>query len=724
MAEKIRNEKQADSKHKENKHSGQHQHGKLVPRPDKAIHAKISSISMNMNTSNFSDKKSNDCNISCAPSYSSNITLTRSGYLPSPLRLDNRGTFFDSCNIDNESNSNSNEVFFPSKDHIFLTETIDTTTMSRHRNMNKDIEVDVSTSLVKSPARVIRHHHHQQPQHFFRQNSDSINVTAILPSTIANTTNSSGADLASPNFQNSEIKCSHLEQQRQLDKKIKVPDMKEDPLRKQVKKKGQIVASRYMQPSKGPLKATEKIMPTTTSQQPSSRNISGGLLQRSSSLKKSNLNKAPVQSSQSSINKSFHSSKGNMSPAQQQQHHHKRSQSSKDDNKASGPLQQQRLQQTTTTKKQFFPIPTLNSSSDKQSTTSLNQDGHTDVDGKHNDDDDARSLRHHMKATPTLSDADVTKPHQHKRGLTSSTPNMLHSTMQAKGPDLSSYMHSVGGMDVSSIAPLDQTKQLESAQVTKDLFTSIINQSQALDDKQSKLAKKSYKNGAKNNSSSSSSSLKMASQTKFDINLIYSRYIQYVYLNAMIEQCSQKQFKRAMEELHELWLLAEETSQRKHDLQLELRELERLESTSQAVSILEETLPSISGQIDEFTYMHDKLIKSLDSKRHVMPVSGDVYLPDEKLEDAYYAGLTSELKSVHVSLQEMMRKIGGEPIQLLELKDSAHEMKQITPQFIDESNKCRSAIVEAVDALTEHRFMKIANNNDNNKTSPPKFKLP
>ncbi|KAJ8026188.1 HAUS augmin-like complex subunit 8 [Holothuria leucospilota] len=136
--------------------------------------------------------------------------------------------------------------------------------------------------------------------------------------------------------------------------------------------------------------------------------------------------------------------------------------------------------------------------------------------------------------------------------------------------------------------------------------------------------------------------------TQFDLDKMYARYIQMVFLESKMRKQRQDEEKDAMLQLYLLHRENEDLSSKKYDLDVKLSRLKHAIALDQQLDVQKSGLGPVAAHLKQFQSEYSTLAHALDTTRHQISTTG-IHLPQN--EEAFQDDLLTSLAESEQILQ-------------------------------------------------------------------------
>ncbi|PIK62968.1 hypothetical protein BSL78_00095, partial [Apostichopus japonicus] len=148
--------------------------------------------------------------------------------------------------------------------------------------------------------------------------------------------------------------------------------------------------------------------------------------------------------------------------------------------------------------------------------------------------------------------------------------------------------------------------------------------------------------------------------SQYDLDKMYARYLQMVFLESKMRKQKQDQEQEAMSQLHLLHQENESLLARKRDLELKVARLRHANTLDQQLDIQKVGLGPVAANLKQFQNQYSSLAHALDTTRHQIGTTG-VLLPqnEEAFQDDLLTALSESeqiLRTISSTLQDKTTK--------------------------------------------------------------------
>ncbi|OWF56173.1 uncharacterized protein LOC110450215 [Mizuhopecten yessoensis] len=184
--------------------------------------------------------------------------------------------------------------------------------------------------------------------------------------------------------------------------------------------------------------------------------------------------------------------------------------------------------------------------------------------------------------------------------------------------------------------------------------------------------------------------------TQGQMDLLYMRYTQWLYLYTKAKKSREEQEKREMAQLSSLHEEVEKLRKKKHDLDIRLERQKHLNLVDDQVDQQRQLLGPIVANLPKLCREYESLAHALDTTRHQIPTQG-VYLPDD--EDELQRKLEKELSTSEQLLGELSVMIRQPVTTVTSMSKALAAMEKGVDAQTHELKHC-TEIISATQSLT------------------------
>ncbi|ESO96871.1 hypothetical protein LOTGIDRAFT_231693 [Lottia gigantea] len=180
------------------------------------------------------------------------------------------------------------------------------------------------------------------------------------------------------------------------------------------------------------------------------------------------------------------------------------------------------------------------------------------------------------------------------------------------------------------------------------------------------------------------------------LEVLYSRYLQWLYLDSKSKMVFKEQEKTAMSQLNALWEEVESLREKESALRLDLVRLQHLNQLDDQLEIQKNGLGPVMTNLPVIDKDYNKLAESLDTTRHQISTRG-IYIPED--EDTFQAALESSLKESEYLLGEISCLVRQEVPKTSLFSKSLQTTQKLVDTECTELKKC-TELLSAIQSLT------------------------
>ncbi|CAC5410796.1 HAUS8 [Mytilus coruscus] len=197
---------------------------------------------------------------------------------------------------------------------------------------------------------------------------------------------------------------------------------------------------------------------------------------------------------------------------------------------------------------------------------------------------------------------------------------------------------------------------------------------------------------------------KQAKLTQHQLDMLYARYIQSLYLSTKAQKVREEQEKQAMAQILGIYTEVEKLQKKNHEMDKELMRLKHLNEVDVQIDLQRQSLGPIVSSLPQLTKEYDTLAHALDTTRHQIPTKG-VYIPDD--EDQFQRDLEHSLLESEQLLGELSVMIRKDLPSVTAMANALSTMEKATETQVEELVRCNEMIAATQSLTIQETSMKI-----------------
>ncbi|XP_030848551.1 uncharacterized protein LOC115927193 isoform X1 [Strongylocentrotus purpuratus] len=186
--------------------------------------------------------------------------------------------------------------------------------------------------------------------------------------------------------------------------------------------------------------------------------------------------------------------------------------------------------------------------------------------------------------------------------------------------------------------------------------------------------------------------------TQSDLDVMYARYIQAVYLDSKMKKIVADKEKETRKQMYGMWHLNEEMYRKKAQLELKLARLKHANTLDQHLDIQETGLGPVTANLAQFKQEHSTLAHALDTTRHQVEMT-DILLPQDK--DAYHDALERVLSESEHLLGEISMATRNKQPRVEAFSSAISMLENTVASESEELRRCQE-LLAATSSLATH----------------------
>ncbi|KAK6174374.1 hypothetical protein SNE40_017664 [Patella caerulea] len=192
------------------------------------------------------------------------------------------------------------------------------------------------------------------------------------------------------------------------------------------------------------------------------------------------------------------------------------------------------------------------------------------------------------------------------------------------------------------------------------------------------------------------------SQQRLDV--LWSRYLQWLYLDSRAKTVFKEQEKTAMGQLNMLWEEVEALHEKEASLKLDLVRLKHLNELDDQLELQTSGLEPAINNLPVVSNEYHNLAASLDTTRHQISTKG-IYIPDD--EDTFQASLENSLKESENLLGQLSMMVRQQAPKTTQFSTALQTTEQVVDAECSELKKCRELLAASQSLVTQESSLKI-----------------
>ncbi|XP_055955369.1 uncharacterized protein LOC126816526 isoform X2 [Patella vulgata] len=192
------------------------------------------------------------------------------------------------------------------------------------------------------------------------------------------------------------------------------------------------------------------------------------------------------------------------------------------------------------------------------------------------------------------------------------------------------------------------------------------------------------------------------SQQRLDV--IWSRYLQWLYLDSRAKTVFKEQEKAAMGQLNMLWEEVEALHEKEASLKLELVRLKHLNELDDQLELQNSGLEPVINNLPVISNEYHELAASLDTTRHQISTKG-IYIPDD--EDTFQASLENSLQESENLLGQISMMVRQQTPKTSQFSTALQTTEKVVDSECSELKKCRELLAASQSLITQESSLKI-----------------
>ncbi|XP_064601421.1 uncharacterized protein LOC135467578 [Liolophura sinensis] len=198
--------------------------------------------------------------------------------------------------------------------------------------------------------------------------------------------------------------------------------------------------------------------------------------------------------------------------------------------------------------------------------------------------------------------------------------------------------------------------------------------------------------------------IERSKETQLDLDITYSGYLQWLYLDAAARKTLHDQEKCAMGQLNSLWEELESLRQTETQLRSELQQVKRANLLDEQLDLQSSGLSPVICKLPQLSSDHKLLAHALDTTRHQIPAQG-VHLPMD--QDSYQESLISALNESERLLGELSMLTRRHTPKVTEYSRAFHALEMAAGRESQLHRDCQGALTAAHSLTTAETCLKI-----------------
>ncbi|KAL5022504.1 hypothetical protein ScPMuIL_001659 [Solemya velum] len=197
---------------------------------------------------------------------------------------------------------------------------------------------------------------------------------------------------------------------------------------------------------------------------------------------------------------------------------------------------------------------------------------------------------------------------------------------------------------------------------------------------------------------------KSAKITQSDLDMLYARYLQWVYLTASAEKNLHSQEASAMAQISALHEEVDDLYSRKAGLEQELAQITHQNLLEKQLDVQRQGLGPVVSNLPTLSQEYRSLANALDTTRHQIPTKG-IHLPDD--EDQFQVTLEKTLAESEHLLGELSVMIRQEVPNVSSMATALNMVEKSVEEQCQELSRCRELISATQSLVTQETTLKI-----------------
>lgn len=186
--------------------------------------------------------------------------------------------------------------------------------------------------------------------------------------------------------------------------------------------------------------------------------------------------------------------------------------------------------------------------------------------------------------------------------------------------------------------------------------------------------------------------------TQNDLDLLYARYIQSLFLHSRQKKMRDEQEKQAMAQLFGLHEEVDQLRQKKFEMEQSFAKIKHLNQVNEQIELQRQSLGPVITNLPKLKEEYENLAHALDTTRHQIQTKG-VYLPED--EDQYQRQLENALLESEQLLGEISVMIRCATPGATSMADALQTMEKTIDSECQELKRCKEMLA-AFESLAIH----------------------
>lgn len=186
--------------------------------------------------------------------------------------------------------------------------------------------------------------------------------------------------------------------------------------------------------------------------------------------------------------------------------------------------------------------------------------------------------------------------------------------------------------------------------------------------------------------------------TQNDLDLLYARYIQSLFLHSRQKKMRDEQEKQAMAQLFGLHEEVDQLRQKKFEMEQSFAKIKHLNQVDEQIELQRQSLGPVITNLPKLKEEYENLAHALDTTRHQIQTKG-VYLPED--EDQYQRQLENALLESEQLLGEISVMIRCATPGVTSMADALQTMEKTIDSECQELKRCKEMLA-AFESLAIH----------------------
>ncbi|XP_063963884.1 uncharacterized protein LOC129273266 [Lytechinus pictus] len=189
-----------------------------------------------------------------------------------------------------------------------------------------------------------------------------------------------------------------------------------------------------------------------------------------------------------------------------------------------------------------------------------------------------------------------------------------------------------------------------------------------------------------------------------DLDVMYARYLQAVYLDTKMKKVIADKEKEAMNHLYGMWQLNDELHKKKSQLELKLARLKHANTLDHHLDIMETGLGPVTAHLSQFKQEYSTLAHALDTTRHQVEMT-DILLPQDK--DAFHDSLERALNESEHLLGEISMATRNKQPKVEAFSSAISMLENAVASESEELRRCQELLAATSSLATHETSLRI-----------------